>query len=114
MWESIIKSISADGAMTAVTGSGGALVVLIMWVRNLQIQTKEKDKELRIITKETIKCVTEVVERYERDQPWKNKLEDMIEETHRYILAEHSIKDILDSYQEEKGEEDDDDCNNSN
>ena len=111
MWESILKSISADGAMTAITGSGGALVVLIMWVRHLQGLNKKKDDELREITKETIKCVTEVVERYERDQPWKEKLEEMIQETHRYIISEHNIKEVMDSYREEK--EGDDGDNNS-
>lgn len=64
--------------LTAITGSGGALIVLMMWVKSLLDSIKHKDQELIKISKESIECITKVVEKHNQDTPWKNKVETLI------------------------------------
>lgn len=64
--------------VTAITGSGGALIVLMMWVKSLLALVKRKDEELIKISKESIECITKVIEKHNQDTPWKNKVENLI------------------------------------
>jgi hypothetical protein len=69
--------------ITAITGSGGALVVLMLWVRSLTTAIKNKDDELIKISRESIECITKVIEKQNQDLPWKTKMETLIHDIHR-------------------------------
>lgn len=71
--------------LTAITGSGGALIVLMMWVKSLLDSIKHKDEELIKISKESITCITKVIEKHNQDSPWKDKVEHLISDIHSTI-----------------------------
>jgi hypothetical protein len=64
--------------LTAITGSGGALIVLMLWVKNLSTQIKEKDQELAQISKDSIECITKIIEKKNQEELWKNKVENLL------------------------------------
>ena len=66
--------------VTAITGSGGALIVLMLWVRTQLVTIKKKDEELVRISKESIECITKIIEKHTQDGPWKLKIESLIQE----------------------------------
>lgn len=87
----------ADGDpwwLTAITGSGGALIVLMMWVKNLLNSIKTKDEELIKISKESIECITKVIEKHNQDTPWKNKVETLITDIQSSIRKIETEKGI--------------------
>lgn len=74
--------------VTILTGSGGALFVQFMWIKNLTDNNKlkdktieSKDKELMEISKESIECITRILERQTQDTAWKLKIEELFSKT---------------------------------
>jgi hypothetical protein len=66
--------------ITAITGSGGALIVLMLWVRSQLTTIKKKDEELVRISRESIECITRMIEKHNQDGPWKLKIESLVQE----------------------------------
>jgi hypothetical protein len=64
--------------LTAITGSGGALIVLMLWVRNLSAQIKAKDQELLQISKDSIECIAKIIEKKNQEESWKHRVENLL------------------------------------
>jgi erythromycin esterase-like protein len=73
--------------LTAITGSGGALIILMMWVKNLTATVKKKDTELMEISRQSIECITKILERQNQDKDWKDRLNNLLDEIHEYIKS---------------------------
>lgn len=88
----IAEQTSNPWWITVLTGSGGALFVQFLWIKNLSDSNKakdkviiDKDKELMEISKESIECITKILERQNQDRPWKERLEKLIDDIHKII-----------------------------
>lgn len=75
--------------VTAITGSGGALVVFMLWVRSLLSQVKQKDRELLEISKESVCCITKLIERQKVDEAWRNEIEEIIRTNNRILTQDN-------------------------
>jgi hypothetical protein len=78
----LAQTIEHPWWITAITGSGGALVVLMLWVKSLTTAIKNKDDELIKISRESIECITKVIQKQNQDRPWKEKMEALINDIH--------------------------------
>ena len=77
----ISKAVQDPYWVSLITGSGGALVVLMMWVRSLSATVKRMEKENREISRESVSCITKILERQDQekllkaeDKAWKQDL----------------------------------------
>lgn len=75
--------------LTAITGSGGALIVLMLWVRNLSDAIKTKDKELTQISRESIECISKIIEMKNSDEKWKDKVEHLLSNINKVLDRIH-------------------------
>lgn len=69
----IAEQIAHPWWLTAITGSGGALVVLFMWVKYLTKIIDKQDKQLLEISKNSIECITKIISKYDEDKEGKEK-----------------------------------------
>ena len=74
----VIKSASDPYWVSLITGSGGALIVLMMWVKSLSASNKRLEEENRDISRQSIECITKILER--QDQEKSTKATDRAEE----------------------------------
>ena len=81
----LLEQLDSPWWVTAITGSGGALIIQFLWIRNLASSIKKKDQELMEISKQSIECIAIILERQNQEKPWKDKLEKLIEEIHHCI-----------------------------
>lgn len=65
---------SAPWWITAITGSGGALIIQQLWIRSLTASLQKKEAELMEISKESIECITKILERHDQDRTWRDKV----------------------------------------
>lgn len=72
--------------IAVITGSGGALVVLMMWVKYLISLNKEKDKEIREISRLSVECITKILEKIEQDREWKKDLDYKIDYVYSALM----------------------------
>ena len=93
---------SDTGWLSLITGSGGALVILMMWVRDATKQVKQKDKELTEISRESVECITRIIDKLEREDSWKKRIEKMVRETNRHIITEKKAKEIIERMDDEE------------
>ena len=65
--------------VSLITGSGGALIVLMMWVKSLSASNKRLEEENRDISRQSIECITKILERQDSEQSIKatDKIADM-------------------------------------
>ena len=68
-----------------ITGSGGAVVVAVLWVRQLSRQNEQviellntKDKELVDITRESIACIEASLNHREIEASFRTRLEGLL------------------------------------
>lgn len=90
MFPLLLAQIEQQGSpwwITAITGSGGALIVLMLWVRSLLTTVKTKDEELVRISKESIECITRMIEKHNQDAPWKLKVESLVQEIYNSLKS---------------------------
>ncbi len=72
-----LSGLSLDpGIVSLITGSGGALVVLMMWVKSLLATNKRLEKESREISRQSVECITKILER--QDQEKGSQLADVV------------------------------------
>lgn len=60
-----------SGLVSLITGSGGALVVLMMWVRSLLASNKQLEEENRSISRQSVECITKILERQDQEKDLK-------------------------------------------
>ena len=85
---SLIEILQADnGWISVITGSGGALVVLMMWVRIVNKQIAEKDEQLRSISLQSVECITKILSKIEDEEKWKKRIESIINSTHLAVVV---------------------------
>ena len=65
--------------VSLITGSGGALIVLMLWVKSLSASNKRLEEENRDISRQSIECITKILER--QDQEKMTKATQMIADT---------------------------------
>ena len=101
----LLEVLSGDkGWISLITGSGGALVVLIWWVRSLLNEVKEKDKELREISGNSVECITKIVEKIEQERQWKHTINAKVDAIHTQFLVNQKVNDLLNTdLTEDKG-----------
>lgn len=59
--------------VSLITGSGGALVVLMMWVRSLSATNKRLEQENRDISRQSVECITKILERQDQEKSSKSE-----------------------------------------
>lgn len=79
-------AFAAEPWVALLTGSGGALVSMGLWVRSLLAdkremveQHKEKDRQLMTITREAIECIQATVSSRESESDFKERLESVLD-----------------------------------
>ena len=89
----IIEILQADtGWISIITGSGGALVVLMMWVRIVNKQITEKDEQLRTISLQSIECITKIISKIEDEEKWKKRVEEILNSIHIAMIIDKAKK----------------------
>ena len=74
----VTDAVASPWRGSIITGSGGALVVLMLWVKNLSATVKKKDEELMQISRQSIECITKILERQNQDKEWKIRAESIL------------------------------------
>jgi hypothetical protein len=62
-----------------VTGSGGALVVLVAWVWSEREQRAKADAKYESVSREAIECLAKIVDREDDDKTWKERVIHLLE-----------------------------------
>lgn len=73
--------------VSVLTGSGGALAVLGLWVKTLLAEKRDmvashrqKDEDLLKITREAVTCITASLSQQKLDESFRQRLEDLLTE----------------------------------
>jgi len=66
-----------------ITGAGGALVVLSLWVWDLRAKNTSLENDIKEIAKDCIECITTVTERDNQNAEWRNRVTKMLERLER-------------------------------
>jgi hypothetical protein len=85
-----------SGLASLITGSGGALVVLILWVKSLTSSNKRLEVESRDISRQSIECITKILERQDQEKRekayediWKKEITEMITKIHNSLYSDN-------------------------
>lgn len=81
-----VNAFSPDPWISALTGSGGALLALGMWIKTLLADRKDmveqhklKDRQLVDITREAIECIRNSITRSDDDEAFRERIEKTLD-----------------------------------
>jgi hypothetical protein len=89
---SLLDSASTEVWLAFVTGSGGATVLSIVWVKNeirknveLVRLLREKDHEMLSLTRESIACIQAAVEERANQRDFRERLQKFVERIEMHL-----------------------------
>ena len=71
--------MTIESMLPLMTGSGGALAVLLIWVWSLRNQNETLNAELKELGKEAVACIATVMARHDADKDWRARVVTMLE-----------------------------------
>lgn len=67
-----------DVLLPYLTGSGGALIVLLCWVLSLRATNATLRLELNEISREAVACITQILAREDHQREWRDRVIDLL------------------------------------